>query len=157
MPFALFLETGELNKTDSYSRKGRRAATPPPPCRHHCHQSSPLRLLIQSDVVPHGGSSIVKPSAFFWAPYNREEIPRRECSLWVVTGTSTTPLDPNDSLYVSPHYSFSLRGRPLQVMAKSSDRSSGFRFAIDRGGTFTDVYAELPGESPPFGIRPTAI
>jgi hypothetical protein len=22
---------------------------------------------------------------------------------------------------------------------------SGFKFAIDRGGTFTDVYAELPG------------
>jgi len=22
----------------------------------------------------------------------------------------------------------------------------GFRFAIDRGGTFTDVYAELPGK-----------
>ena len=26
----------------------------------------------------------------------------------------------------------------------SSSSSRGFRFAIDRGGTFTDVYAELP-------------
>jgi 5-oxoprolinase (ATP-hydrolysing) len=25
--------------------------------------------------------------------------------------------------------------------------SSSFRFSIDRGGTFTDVYAEVPGES----------
>ena len=25
--------------------------------------------------------------------------------------------------------------------------NSLFRFAIDRGGTFTDVYAEIPGES----------
>ena len=24
--------------------------------------------------------------------------------------------------------------------------SGGFRFAIDRGGTFTDIYAEIPGE-----------
>ena len=28
----------------------------------------------------------------------------------------------------------------------SAPVSSGFRFAIDRGGTFTDVYAELPDD-----------
>ena len=27
----------------------------------------------------------------------------------------------------------------------ASARREGFRFAIDRGGTFTDVYAECPG------------
>jgi len=32
----------------------------------------------------------------------------------------------------------------------SSNKNSKFRFAIDRGGTFTDVYAEVPGEP---GVR----
>ena len=32
-----------------------------------------------------------------------------------------------------------------EIFHKMPDTS--FRFSIDRGGTFTDVYAEVPGES----------
>lgn len=38
------------------------------------------------------------------------------------------------------------RGTTVQVFAAGEGRD--FRFCIDRGGTFTDVYAEVPGEVP---------
>lgn len=41
---------------------------------------------------------------------------------------------------------------PAADSTQSTEKKRPFRFSIDRGGTFTDVYAEVPGNEKGFRV-----